>query len=67
MYTGLPVWLQVLVSACPCAVVAAAPVVQSCAFVRLLSDLQVLVKDQLLLNQLFSAAVHTKTNEDIMS
>ena len=38
--------LQVLVSACPCAVVAAAPVVQSCAFVRLLSDLQVLVKDQ---------------------
>lgn len=37
--------LTVLVSACPCAVVAAAPVVQSCAFVRLLSDLQVLVKD----------------------
>jgi len=37
--------LTVLVSACPCAVVAAAPVVQSCCFVRLLSDLQVLVKD----------------------
>lgn len=37
--------LTVLVSACPCAVVAAAPVVQSCAFVRMLSDLQVLVKD----------------------
>ncbi|CAK9032171.1 Cadmium/zinc-transporting ATPase HMA2 (Cadmium/zinc-transporting ATPase 3) (Protein HEAVY METAL ATPASE 2) [Durusdinium trenchii] len=37
--------LTVLVSACPCAVMAAAPVVQSCAFVRLLSDLQVLVKD----------------------
>ena len=37
--------LTVLVSACPCAVVAAAPVVQSCCFVRLLADLQVLVKD----------------------
>ena len=37
--------LTVLVSACPCAVVAAAPVVQACCFVRLLSDLQVLVKD----------------------
>eukprot|EP00931_Biecheleriopsis_adriatica_P026884 TRINITY_DN16277_c1_g1_i1.p1 TRINITY_DN16277_c1_g1~~TRINITY_DN16277_c1_g1_i1.p1 ORF type:complete len:744 (-),score=164.01 TRINITY_DN16277_c1_g1_i1:186-2417(-) len=37
--------LTALVSACPCAIVAAAPVVQSCAFVRLLSDLQVLVKD----------------------
>eukprot|EP00933_Yihiella_yeosuensis_P020656 TRINITY_DN16511_c2_g1_i1.p1 TRINITY_DN16511_c2_g1~~TRINITY_DN16511_c2_g1_i1.p1 ORF type:complete len:703 (-),score=151.21 TRINITY_DN16511_c2_g1_i1:607-2715(-) len=37
--------LTALVSACPCAMVAAAPVVQACAFVRLLSDLQVLVKN----------------------
>ena len=45
--TDLTRGLTMLVSACPCAVVAAAPVVQSCAFVRLLSDLQVLVKDDM--------------------
>ncbi|CAE8609552.1 unnamed protein product [Polarella glacialis] len=37
--------LTALVAACPCAIVGAAPVVQACAFVRLLSDLQVLVKN----------------------
>lgn len=37
--------LSALVSACPCAIVGATPVAQSCAFIRLLVDLQVLVKD----------------------
>mmetsp|Transcript_84 Transcript_84/g.183 ORF Transcript_84/g.183 Transcript_84/m.183 type:complete len:731 (-) Transcript_84:59-2251(-) len=36
--------LATLVGACPCALVAAAPIVQACIFVRLLSDLQVVVK-----------------------
>lgn len=43
--TGKPArGLAALVGACPCALVAAAPIVQACGFVRLLSDLQVLVK-----------------------
>lgn len=37
--------LATLISACPCALLAAAPVVQSCTLVRLLTDLQVLVKN----------------------
>mmetsp|Transcript_63573 Transcript_63573/g.196881 ORF Transcript_63573/g.196881 Transcript_63573/m.196881 type:complete len:705 (+) Transcript_63573:419-2533(+) len=36
--------LAALAGACPCALVAAAPIVQACVFVRLLGDLQVLVK-----------------------
>jgi len=36
--------LAALAGACPCALVAAAPIVQACIFVRLLRDLQVLVK-----------------------
>lgn len=46
VYTGsLTRGLATLVSACPCALVAAAPAAQSCTLVRLLSDLQVLVKE----------------------
>jgi len=37
--------LATLISACPCALVAAAPVAQSCTLVRLLRDFQVLVKN----------------------
>lgn len=37
--------LAALVSACPCALLAAAPVIQSCTLVRMLSELQVLVKN----------------------
>lgn len=36
--------LAALAGACPCALVAAAPIVQACVLVRLLHDLQVLVK-----------------------
>jgi len=46
VFTGEPErGLTALIGACPCALVAAAPMVQACVFVRLLSDLQVLVKN----------------------
>merc|ERR1719503_94432 len=37
--------LATLVSACPCALVAAAPAAQACTLVKLLTDLQILVKN----------------------
>eukprot|EP00928_Gymnodinium_smaydae_P089850 TRINITY_DN7373_c0_g4_i1.p1 TRINITY_DN7373_c0_g4~~TRINITY_DN7373_c0_g4_i1.p1 ORF type:complete len:729 (-),score=81.14 TRINITY_DN7373_c0_g4_i1:404-2590(-) len=53
VYTGEPLrGLAALVSACPCALVAAAPVAQACTLVKLLTQRKVLVKSSAALESL---------------